>query len=192
MCAHTSSSSRAVGVAVHPDGQLGVERGGDAVALVAAAGEEIGAGEEPGRVVSRALARGVADELGPFEQLAGDILIGLGLLPQLARPRSEGIDPGLHRILVTSLRADDEPAAPCVVDQRGQRRFLPARGVRLPVAKHGADDVVPFGENVRRHDHFVPDRSLDREPPAVNLGRHRLDDDARRGMLSVRNDLRTP
>ncbi len=45
------------------------------------------------------------DQLGPFEQLAGDVLTGLGLLAEFLVPGGEAVDPAFDRVLVPSFDA---------------------------------------------------------------------------------------
>ena len=170
---------------------MGVEGRGDAVGLVAALGEQCGAVEQPGRIL-RASARGGADELGPFEQLACHVLAGIDPLAQVATPGGERIDPGRDRVLVTAPLGNDEPASPTVVDQRGHRGAGVAGHVDIAVDERGAEHLVTFGEDIGGDDHLLADGPLDREPSTVDLGPDALNDDAGGGLFSLGTRLRTP
>ena len=92
------------------------------------------------------------------------------------------------------------PALRASTVNRPVQRSLPSRRHRAPRSSRSrpaarcrttaTSDVVPLGEDVGRDHDLLADRPLDREPPAVDLGRDPLDDHPGRCLLVRRAWLR--
>ena len=130
-------AAAAVGVARHQMRQLGIERRVDPWGLVAVAADQLGTVAEAVGVGPLGPSCGRADELGPLEQLARDVLSGLRLLGQLVMPRGERIDPRQHGVFLPAQSVDRKPAGPGVVAQRRHRHLLPLPAAGSPVQDDG-------------------------------------------------------
>jgi hypothetical protein len=165
-------------VAVHRLGQLGIERGGNAlVGLVR--GTFLRRGGPQGRygcrqalrVARRGLLDARLDQEGPFGQLERDVVAGVVLLDQIAAPGGEAIGPRLDRVLVAADALDREGALPPIVADMGQRSLRPA-APGAPIPDDGSELGGPVPEDVGRDGETVPDDGLSPVPTTVH---HRVD-----------------
>jgi hypothetical protein len=114
-------------------------------------------------------------------RLAGEVdLLGGELAIELVEQRRGAVDPRLDRVLPAPELRHLELARPVVVAARLERALDPLSRARRAVANDGVQDVVPVLEDVGGQRDAVADRSLHRVAPAVDLGAHVLDLDARR------------
>src|SRR5690606_35620240 len=97
---------------------------------------------------------------------------------ELVAPRQERIDPGRERVLVAADVRDAKRAAPAVVAERLERSLAPGALIRPPVKQQRGDAVVPVREDVGFDGDRLADDALDRESPAVDLGRDPFDNGA--------------
>ena len=117
-----------------------------------------------------------------FRELPVEIgLTGGDLAVVLVEPARIGVDPCLQAKLPASEGVRCEGAGPAIVADRRQRSLAPATGPGEPVADGCCEHVVAVAEDRRADLDLVTEAGFRRITAAVDLRRHGLDLDTRRG-----------
>ena len=114
----------------------------------------------------------ISQHPGPLQQLTLNVLGRFVLLAQSFAPGCEMVDPRYHLVLIPAQACHLKPAPPAVVAYPFQPDFLPRAGRSLPKPHNRRKFIVPFREDICLNHHLFTSDPLDREPPAIHLGRN--------------------
>src|SRR5512145_1181723 len=88
------------------------------------------------------------DQVGPDEEIDGDILSSRYPLAQRLMPGGKCIDPGLQGVTIAPELRHWETAPPAVIDQGCHGYFVPVRRLGMAITQDTTDEVMPIGKHI--------------------------------------------